>query len=69
MQKQASYFISVLLFVLLVTVLLSFIISFQMITPKEEEVPRRSRPVSGSVAKWHGGISDFGKSKQRNQNR
>ncbi len=45
MLREAHYFIIVLMFILLVTTLFTFLISFSILPPQEEEIPRRSRPV------------------------
>ena len=46
MLKETHYFIIVLMFVLLLAVLLTFFLSYSILPPQEEQVPRRSRPVS-----------------------
>ncbi len=54
MLKRAHYFIIVLMFILLITALLTFFISFQIMPPQEEEIPRRSRPVFAPIAEEYG---------------
>lgn len=45
MSKGSHYFIVVLMFILLLTTLLTFFLSFSVSPPREDETPRRSRPV------------------------
>lgn len=45
MSKGSHYFIIVLMFILLLTTLLTFFLSFSISPPREEDTPRRSRPV------------------------
>ena len=49
MLREAHYFIIVLMFILLVTALLTFFLTYSILPPKDDDIPRRSRPVLANL--------------------
>ena len=48
MLKRAHFFLITFIFILLITAVITFFLSYSISPPREEEIPRRSRPVLAS---------------------